>query len=376
MSASIEDSSKYKQFSNTFAFQHFDKESDFGYINEQGERVRKRKTPGRKPNPPSLQQKRVKNRVAQKSFREREQQRKDERDKERQIFNKKIKDLQKKLAVAQFEARYLKACVLHLSLDCLKYRGSVPHIWSESRIIPGNTQDECKKPLNNNQSGGKHDEANEVPALLDMMLEDKHIVDFDKAISATTQKNTFSNFIRKKYNAHPDTPLASIQAYIIEESHILNRNSQQPEKNFPPRKDTPPADTQSSKLGKQQIPSTPLSQDTSPAHYTTSGSEKRDLSYEALQDRAISSMPSPQQEDYDDDHDSNSSHFVKSNASSQELTISSKPLVGVTHNPPSLKTSDDFVDMPALQALHILRLQLKLTSILGNMVTASLLPSK
>ncbi|KAI8079282.1 hypothetical protein BDF21DRAFT_340043 [Thamnidium elegans] len=60
---------------------------------------------------------------------------------------------------------------------------------------------------------------------------------------------------------------------------------------------------------------------------------------------------------------------------SQTITIQRKPLVGVIYEPPLLKTSEDFVNMPSSQALHILRLQLKLGSILGNMTPAALLPT-
>ncbi|KAI7897309.1 uncharacterized protein EV154DRAFT_390139, partial [Mucor mucedo] len=60
---------------------------------------------------------------------------------------------------------------------------------------------------------------------------------------------------------------------------------------------------------------------------------------------------------------------------SQALTVHRKPIIGVISEPPSLKTSEDFVNMPSLQALHILRLQLKLGSILGNLIPAALLPT-
>ncbi|KAI9472067.1 MAG: hypothetical protein EXX96DRAFT_489014 [Benjaminiella poitrasii] len=59
----------------------------------------------------------------------------------------------------------------------------------------------------------------------------------------------------------------------------------------------------------------------------------------------------------------------------QLLVIHQKPVIGVISEPPSLRTAEDFAHMPTLQALHILRLQLKLGSILGEFTTAALLPT-
>ncbi|KAI8878979.1 hypothetical protein K501DRAFT_194659 [Backusella circina FSU 941] len=57
------------------------------------------------------------------------------------------------------------------------------------------------------------------------------------------------------------------------------------------------------------------------------------------------------------------------------LTIQQKPITGVIYEPPALKTPGDLAGMPSLQALHILRLQLKTSSILGDATPVALLPT-
>ncbi|KAI8370881.1 hypothetical protein EDC96DRAFT_429868, partial [Choanephora cucurbitarum] len=52
-----------------------------------------------------------------------------------------------------------------------------------------------------------------------------------------------------------------------------------------------------------------------------------------------------------------------------------KPLQGVIFEPPTLCSSEDLATMPPLQALHILRLQMKLGSILGDATLPSLIPT-
>ncbi|KAI8366652.1 uncharacterized protein BYT42DRAFT_485564, partial [Radiomyces spectabilis] len=52
-----------------------------------------------------------------------------------------------------------------------------------------------------------------------------------------------------------------------------------------------------------------------------------------------------------------------------------KPIKGTIIEPPALKTPDDLTHMPPLQALHILRLQLKMGSILGNLTALALWPT-
>ena len=350
-----------------FAFQHFDQECDFGIENEEGERVRKRKRPGRKPNPPSLQERRAQNRAAQKAFREREQQRRAEKEKQWQDFNKEIKELKQQLAITQFENKYLKACVLHLTLSCLIHRGSVPHIWTESRIIPSNSHGEYKRPVFMPYGNHMSDEANQIPALLDMLLENRCVVDFDKALFVTTKNTAFSNFLAKN-DISPDLAFPTYQNYINEEVITINKKSQEPKKSFPNgnkrHRTAPPPE-----------PSTPLPQSLSASPLLEEATAK----FKPYQPNTTSTTTTATSTTLEDTPALSPPHEESSSIStnnSQAMTIPQKPIVGVIFDPPSLLTSEDFVNMPSLQALHILRLQLKLGSILGNMTPAALLPSK
>lgn len=355
---------------NRFSFQHFDQECDFGIENAEGERVRKRKKPGRKPNPPTLQERRAQNRAAQKAFREREQQRREEKERQWRDYNEEIKSIKKQLAAVQYEAKYLKACVLHLTLACLIHRGSVPHIWTESRIIPSNSHGEYKKPVFAPYGQNIINEAYQTPALLDMLLENHYIVDFDKAVASSLQQNAFTNY-KKRCGADPDLSFSAYKAYISQDVILMNRSSQELKRSFPrAKKRRPSSNAALSQLSSTQTselipPSLPLQSQKAPTPTSAPVSENLPFS--------PPSQASNNNNNYNNnDYSTNGSY----NSNSQVLTVPKKPVLGVIYEPPSLKTSEDFVNMPALQALHILRLQLKLGSILGNMTAATLLPSK
>jgi hypothetical protein len=338
-----------------FTFQHFDQECDFGVENADGERVRKRKKPGRKPNPPTLQERRAQNRAAQKAFREREQQRREEKERQWRVYNEEIKSLKEQLAATQYEAKYLKACVLHLTLACLIHRGSVPHIWTESRIIPSNSHGEYKKPVFAPYGQNIINEAYQTPALLDMLLENHHIVDFEKAAACTSQQSAFINY-KKRRGDDPNLSFSAYQTYISQDIILMNRSSQEPKHSFPKpkkrRRSSSAASSQSSSIPNNLSPPPSLAVPEDPLSYQENSQQKQQA-------------------------DNSSSNMHNSyNSDSQALTVHKKPVVGVIFEPPPLRTSEDFVNMPTLQALHILRLQLKLGSILGNMTAATLLPSK
>lgn len=317
-----------------FSFQHFDQESDFGVENEDGERVRKRKRPGRKPNPPTIQERRAQNRAAQKAFRQREHQRKEEKERLWKDYCDEIKKLKKQLSISQYEIKYLRACVLHLTLASLIHRGSVPHIWNESRIIPSNNHGEYNDPDYVPDVQDIVNEVNQTPVMLDVMLENNKIIDFDDAVMKTTQpplciKNSANKLQSVFYQRERDNDILTI-----------NKNSQEPRRCFPisntlkrPRSPSPEVNLDN--------PSTPKStlQSNSSVESVSSQSEDNPPSY-------------------------------------QVLAIQQKPVVDVLLEPPTLKTADDLAMMPTLQALHILRLQLKLGSILGELTPAALLPSK
>lgn len=340
-----------------FTFQHFDQESDFGFENANGERIRKKKKPGRKPNPPSVQERRAQNRAAQKAFREREQQKKEEKERQWKTYSEEIKKLKKQLAISQYEAKYLKACVLHLTLASLIHRGSVPHIWTESRIIPSNSHGEYKKPYFAPYGQTIYNEAYQTPALLDMLLENQCIIDFDQALLKSTQYN---NFIQFKKRTSSDMSFENFQDFVVQEVITLNQDTQEPSRCFPKvekkkaRPSSPPIQlSMPDTPPPQSTPSEPFYKESTPAslsNYLTNSNSDPDMS----QGTSIENNP-PQQ---------------------QALTVQLKPLVDVTFEPPSFQNADDLAKLPPLQALHILRLQLKLSSILGEMTKSALLPSK
>jgi hypothetical protein len=341
---------------NRFSFQHFDKEFDFGIINEEGECVRKRKKPGRKSNPPTEQEKRAKNRLAQKVFRERESQRKEENEKQQFMYDQEIQELKSKLAISQFECRYLKACVLHLILDCLIQRGSVPQVWPEARIIPSNNHGEYKNP-----EFGPYDqqstinEADQTHALLDVLLENKCIVDFNQAVC---RKNIVSDAMRKYGNSGADIVSSTGQAYWGKEVVTLNRNTQDPERILSHGGKKKNSKISPSSVQRNQYVSSPASSN------STSNSPPSQSQNTQQEDHVLLSPAEQQSVGNNNDY------------SNMGLVIHQKPVVGVILVPPRLKTLDELSNMPPLQALHILKLQLKLTSILGNLLPAALLPSK
>ncbi|CEP18819.1 hypothetical protein [Parasitella parasitica] len=346
-----------------FSFQHFDQECDFGIENANGERIRKRKRPGRKPNPPTTQERRAQNRAAQKAFREREQQKRLEKEKQYRDYSEEIKSLKRQLATVQYEAKYLKACVLHLTLACLIHRGSVPHIWTESRIIPSNSHGEYKKPVY--EPYGRHiiNEAYQTPALLDMVLENQCIVDFDKALFNTSQRNAFEN--QKKSLGNPtDMSSSSYQNYISRDIITINKDSQEPRRNFPKAKKFKINTNQSSQSSTLDTPPQPSIPSPILKHSTPAGYP---LSPTVSTTDEHSILPTLNNEPKDSS--------TTSSQNNQVLIVNQKPVVGVIFEPPALRTSEDITNMPTLQALHILRLQLKLGSILGTMTPAALLPT-
>ncbi|GAN02156.1 hypothetical protein MAM1_0017c01597 [Mucor ambiguus] len=367
MSASSSSTEPPQPSEGRYSFQHFDQECDFGIENANGERVRKRKKPGRKPNPPTVQERRAQNRAAQKAFREREQQRREEKERQWRDYSEEIKNLKKQLACVQYEAKYLKACVLHLTLACLIHRGSVPHIWTESRIIPSNSHGEYRKPVF--EPYGQHiiNEAYQTPALLDMLLDNQCIVDFNKALDETSQLNVFESRKKKTdINNNTDVSSASYQSYISEEIITMNKNSQEPKKSFPRAKKQKlnPNRTLSSLESPAATSQTSFS--SLPTKHAGRTGYSTSPTFSTLDENVKASPTSSTA------HEEYNSHPLQSN---QVLAVNCKPVLGVLFEPPALRTTEDIVNMPTLQALHILRLQLKLGSILGSMTPAALLPT-
>ncbi|CEI97817.1 hypothetical protein RMCBS344292_11942 [Rhizopus microsporus] len=292
-----------ENYNQQFNFFHFDQESDFGIETEDGQRIKKKKRPGRKPNPPTVEKRRAQNRASQRAYRERENQRKQEHEKERMCFLKEIQALKRKLAQTQYEANYLRAMVLHFTLTMLAEKGSVPHLFVDEDAANTASYD-IKQTTSSN------------PPLLEIILENKRIVDLTQALYNICQvKNAVHH--KKKFYKFP-------QDYVP-----LNSESQQIEATFP----TQPLDP---KLGFNQQ------------------QEDEALLADTLATQEEDEMITTEQ---------------------NQLTIHKKPLKGVILQPPSLKTADDFVHMPPLQAVHITKLQLKIASIMGPNTQLALAPT-
>lgn len=261
-------------------FLHFDQECDFGVETESGQRVRKRKRPGRKPNPPSLQERRAQNRAAQRAFREREQLRKQEKEREWRAQAEEIAYLRKRLEQVEYEANYLRGYVLLLTLSGLVERGSVPHVWTDTRWFHA-PWDGSALPPDIHQ-----DNLDELPAILQTVLNrDSQILSFADAVTR--------------------------------------------------------AERHGCKFSEKRVP-----------FPVTKPSEKRSDDMEEL---------------------------LTSNTASESMVsafTATKPVVGTITECPTLKTPDDLAHMPSLQALHILRLQLKSSSVLGDKFRLFFTPSK
>lgn len=121
---------------NNIAFEHFDPEMELGQVDENGQPIRLRKKPGRKPNPPSAAQRKAQNRAAQRAFRERK--RREMRDAEtsvkkcmhaRDMAIKESERLQRRLDELQYENNYLKGYVLTLKMACIANKVHIPKFW-------------------------------------------------------------------------------------------------------------------------------------------------------------------------------------------------------------------------------------------------------
>ncbi|CAO3697236.1 unnamed protein product [Rhizopus stolonifer] len=113
---------------NQFTFQHFDQECDFGVVTEDGQCIRKRKKPGRKPNPSSTEKRRAQNRDSQRAYRQRERNRKQEFEKEKGYYVDEIRNLKKKLAQSEYEAKYLRAIASFDTFILDRTRNSTPFL--------------------------------------------------------------------------------------------------------------------------------------------------------------------------------------------------------------------------------------------------------
>ncbi|KAI8061454.1 hypothetical protein BC940DRAFT_336970 [Gongronella butleri] len=431
-----------------YCFQYFDEACDVGVENENGERVRKRKRPGRKPNPPTQQERRAQNRVAQRNFREREQQRRMEREKLWQQYTEELNDLKQKLSVAEYEANYLRGWILHMMLDSIAKNGTVPQAWIDTRIHPLPHPSMIPLPID---SLGQ-EEASALPPILQLLMDEQgnSIMNIQGAIAlADTAPASAPScpLVRRSYHArerrqqfhaktgrpiNDDTTIPlpprnippcnrnkSIQDYLFSELVSLNTSSQDVRQTFP-LKVPPPMPRQKSKASNSPssaaYPTSPRLNHIKPepmgfiplSTSTTTTATSNATAYasptssmpptltttplcaEKIPDDAIPSplsdtppAPPSQQPPGAAIPPSaatpgapGAATIVPPNASTSPSTNAPRlPVKGTICEPPTLKRAEDLAHMPPLQAAHILRLQLKLGSIIGAKIQYALTPT-
>lgn len=123
--------------SSEISFEHFDPRVELGNaVNDNGQVVRPRKKPGRKPNPPSPAQRKAQNRAAQRAFRERKRQemREAEMTVKRCLYMRdqalqEANTLRQKVGELKFENNFLKGQLLTFKLACVANRVDVPKFY-------------------------------------------------------------------------------------------------------------------------------------------------------------------------------------------------------------------------------------------------------
>ncbi|KAI8099659.1 uncharacterized protein BX664DRAFT_382166 [Halteromyces radiatus] len=343
-----------------FSFQYFDEACDVGVENEHGERVRKRKRPGRKPNPPSQQERREQNRLAQRNFREREQQRRQARDRQWKEYMEELDSLRQRVAVAEYESNYLRGLILQLLLASIAQRGTVPQVWIDTRRypIPHPTMVPTPPSIDEN-------ETSKVPAILQLVLDDQthSIVHIKKALEIADGHPSSCPLVRRAHHARlrqqqqlrqqqptnidipsipmppPTTPcqFKSIQELLSSEIVSLNTDSQDIRRTFPT---SPPLSVFSpTSLTDSEIDRC------NPSDQKTSHQQPQSISPITTKTTTLSAVKRVQS--------------VK----------------GIISESPTLKRPEDLSHMPPLQALHILRLQLKIASVIGEKIPFTLTPT-
>ncbi|KAI9273084.1 hypothetical protein BDA99DRAFT_499991 [Phascolomyces articulosus] len=167
------------------SFEHFDPNYELGNIDQNGQPVRPRKKPGRKPNPPSPAQRKAQNRAAQRAFRERKR-----REMQEAELNVKRSMYQRDQAIQEanmlrqkndellYENNYLKGFVLTLKLACMANRVDVPKFWDANK-----TDAYGADRLTFSRTKG-------IPQSLEFFLDrHRHIISYSDDPSSTTTTN-------------------------------------------------------------------------------------------------------------------------------------------------------------------------------------------
>ncbi|KAL0080359.1 basic-leucine zipper transcription factor [Phycomyces blakesleeanus] len=267
-----------------FNFHHFNQEYDFGIVNTNGERIRKRKSPGRKPNPPSISERKAQNRASQKAFREREQQRRQEQENMKNMYLEEIARLNKRVELLEYESNYLRGWVLQYTLSSIMERGTVADIWTSSREF-----------LETETRPDKGDESKKLPFAINSLLKDNRVIGLKNAIITRSPGYWKGNEPSEAGNMmfRPETRLDPDMANI-------------------------------NRLGAKLA-----SPDNSSQDLTEPGK-----------------------------------------------TCTLKPAIGTITSPPTRKTAADLAHMPPIQALQIIRLQMKCGNLWGDKLKHALIPTE
>lgn len=325
-----------------FRFHHFDEASEVGLEDPtNGERVRQHKRRGRKPNPPTAEERREQNRAAQRAFREREQAKRMEKEQAWQAMEQEVERLKQRVAQAEYEANYLRGCVLLLSLINLVERGSVPQIYTETRLFPVGQQLMMVSPR------GKRDSLHAIPAILQNILDaSKHVLSFKDALVTALSNGCAIPTLTMPKDDENSSP---------KEDENSNTSTSAGHATPGPATTTTTTTTTASAV---HAPSS----SSSGSKRTRAQTWRSSTPESAATPSTAGTHPSPPSQP---DMPGPSIHVERS----------SVPIRGTLTETPRPKTADDLAHLPALQALHIQRLQLKISSIMGDSARVTLTPS-
>ncbi|KAI9494383.1 hypothetical protein BDB00DRAFT_938376 [Zychaea mexicana] len=187
--------------SENISFEHFDPKYELGNLDQNGQPVRPRKKPGRKPNPPSPAQRKAQNRAAQRAFRERKR-----REMQEAELNVKRSMYQRDQAIQEanllrqkneellYENNYLKGFVLTLKLACMANRVDVPKFWDANK-----TDVYGSERLTFSRTKG-------IPQSLEFFLDrHQHIISFPPSSDGNPDKQNDKNLLAKVSSSPPST---------------------------------------------------------------------------------------------------------------------------------------------------------------------------
>ena len=207
------------------SFEHFDPTYELGNVDQNGQPVRPRKKPGRKPNPPSPAQRKAQNRAAQRAFRERKR-----REMQEAELNVKRSMYQRDQAIQEanmlrqkneellYENNYLKGFVLTLKLACMANRVDVPKFWDANK-----TDAYGSDRLTFSRTKG-------IPQSLEFFLDcQRHIISHSSSLSLSEKdivsKNEEKDALAKVSSSPPST-IQDLYSSLLDNTN--NSNNKKP----------------------------------------------------------------------------------------------------------------------------------------------------